>query len=319
MSHQLQIPERKKNQELPGENKTGKMVAVAVGTVAVVGLIYWLTMGEAKAADTGPVEPVDPVDPDPGPLELYVSPDCKTVKEGSNWWLGWAGERITEAVYQGLGGPLLSNDPNVLNKSTNVVVRSILQPWTDCAVKVPWSDWYVADVPVPTPQQGQTLGSFLQQMDNHRDSFVDNKLVPSIQQYPQLNAMIGKISTGITAVFLDRYNYDPANLDGADLGGSQGLLTATQKSRLMKMGYAITDQAIELFQSDFNVIMMEWVGGEWYGVGMDIPVTNVMDNKTDDALAFAFRSSKGIPWQAMVAQATGLGPDGQPPKQQPTS
>lgn len=316
MTDSLALPDPKKNPE-DGKPKTGKMVAVALGTIGVIALVYWLTMGEAKADEPAPSpEPKPDPGPQPGPEELYVSDDCKTVVEGSNWWLGWAKEPIIEAVYGGMGGPLLSNDPNVLNRSTNVVVRAILQPWTDCAVKIPWSDWYVASNPVPVPQEGQNSAQFLQLMDNHRDTFVA-ELVQSIQQYPQLNAIVGKISTGIMAVFLDRYKYDPTNLEGTDLGGSVGKLNTQQKARLMKMGYAITDEVIEWFQADFNTVMQTWVGTEWFIAGMDVPASNEMDNVTDDALAFAFRSSKGIPWQAMVAQSTGVSSDGSPPKQQP--
>jgi len=306
---------RKENQEEGG----GKTAMYVVGGLAVAALAYWYFTREAKADEPKALEEEEEPEPEPGADELYVSPDCKVVKVGSNWIEGWAAPRITQAVYAGRGLPLLSNSPAVLNNSMNAVVRELLQPWTDCAVKVPWADWYVAEHPVPVPQEGQGNAQFYQLMDNHRDAFV-TQLVASLQQYPQFNGVVQDLSTVTLNVFLDRYNFIPGYVGIEEDAYTESGMSTAQNNMLRSMGYNIHASVVELFQVEFNIVMDAWVG-KWYEMGMDIPVDNKLDNKTDDALQFAHRASSqsGVPWAAMVAQATEAGPGGLPPKEAPTS
>lgn len=320
MSHaQAFAQDRKENQE--EEEGKSKVVLYVIGGLAVAGFAYWYFTREAKAEPKAIVEEIPPPEDEPGAEELLISPDCKTVKVGAQWSTKWLQPRIIQAVYSDMGGPILSNDPDVLNTSMNAVARDMLQPWTTCAVKVPWPDWYVASNPVPVPEEGQPRAQLFQLMENHRDAFAD-QLGASIAQYPQLNQLIGEIGRLVEQVYLDRYHYDQLVLikGGTDLGGSQGKLSTVQKNRLRAMGYDITDEVIELFQSDFNSVMMTWVGPEWVN-DMYLEPTNEMDNGTDDSIEFAWRASanRGVAWLGMVSQATGLGANNEPPKDAPTA
>lgn len=315
MPDTFSYPQRAKNPE-----DTGQKVAIGVGIALAIAAAYWLTMGEAKAATgTTPPPPPPPPTPEPGPDELYVSPDCKVVKRGATWIENWAVPRINEAVYAGRGLPLLSNTPGVLNNSLNAVVRDMLQPWTDCAVKLPWADWYVADQPVPVPQQGQNRAQFYQLMDNHRDAFVA-QLATSLEQFPQLNGLVQDLGNVNMNVFLDRYHYVPGYVGIEEAPYTESGMSTSQNNMLRSMGYNINANVVELFQSEFNTVMDAWVG-DWYTTSKDIPVDNKLDNQTDDALKFAYRSStkSGVPWVAMVAQSMGAGPNGEPPKDAPNA
>jgi hypothetical protein len=299
-----------------------KTVMYVIGGLAVAALAYWYFTREAKAEPKAIVEEeTPPVEDEPGAEELLISADCMTVKVGAKWSAEWLQPRIIQAVYSDMGGPILSNDPEVLNASMNAVARDMLQPWTTCGAKVPWPDWYVASNPVPVPEEGQARAQFFQLMENHRDAFAD-QLGASFTQYPQLNELIGEIGRLVEQVYLDRYGYDQEVLiqGGTDLGGSQGKLSTVQKTRLRAMGYEITDEVIELFQSDFNSVMMTWVGGEWF-IDMFLEPTNEMDNATDDSIEFAWRASanRGVAWLGMVSQATGFGANNEPPKEAPTA
>ena len=310
--------DRKTNQEEGG----GKTAMYVVGGLAVAALVYWLATREAKADEPAPEpepEPEPTPEPEPGANELYVSPDCKVVKVGSTWIDNVAVPSIQAAVYNGRGLPLLSNAPSVLNNSMNAVVREVLQPWTDCAVKVPWADWYVAESPVPVPEQGQSRAQFYQLMDNHRDVFV-TQLATSLQQYPQFNGIIQDLSTLNLNIFLDRYHFVPGYVGIEEAPYTESGMSTAQNNMLRSMGYNINANVVELFQSEFNTVMEVWTDA-WYNAGMDIPVDNKLDNQTDDALQFAHRASSksGVPWVSMVAQAKGSGPNGEPPKEAPNA
>lgn len=309
-----QISKLKENPE--DGNKT---VMYVVGGLAVAAFAYWYFTREVKA-DEPPAEELPPEE-GPAPEELLVSADCMKVQVGDLWSANWLQPRIIEAVYSGMGGPILSNDPDVLNTSMNAVARDMLQPWTTCGAKVPWPDWYVGSNPVPVPEAGQDRAQFFKLMENHRDAFA-TQLGASIAQYPQLNELIGEIGRLVEQVYLDRYHYDQQVLiqGGQDLGGSQGKLSPVQKNRLRAMGYDITDQVIELFQSDFNSVMMTWVGPEWF-IDMSLEPTNEMDNGTDDSIEFAWRASahRGVAWLGMVSEATGFGANNEPPKDAPNA
>jgi len=287
--------------------KQDQMV-IGVAALAAIGLLVF-TMG----GDDEGEEPV--VEDDVGPLELYVSDDCKTVEEGSDWFVGWAGPRIREAVYAGAGVPLVGNGNAMANDSINAVVRDVLEPWTDCGKsELPWVDFFIQDVPLPMPLLGETRGAFYGRMEDHFKGYAVIQSA-SNTDYPQLNQLIANLSAAVMAVYLDRYHFDPNNLRGGAVGGSAGKLTPDQRATVLALGYDDDDNVLQLFQQHFNAVMTEWVGPEWV-IEMFLEETNQMDVPTSNALKFAARTvTPNIPWQAFVAQAIGSGPNFQPPKE----
>lgn len=287
-------------------SKQDQMV-IGVAALAAIGLLVF-TMGK----DDEEERPDD--DDDVGPLELYVSDDCKTVEEGSDWFVGWAGPRIREAVYTGEGFPLVANDTAAMGQSINGVVRDVLEPWTDCGSEVPWVDFFIEQVPLPMPLLGETRGAFYGRMEDHFKKYGVLQSA-SNTEFPQLNQLIANLAAAVMAVYLDRYHFDPNNLRGNAVGGSAGKLNPDQRATVLALGYDDDDNVILLFQQHFNAVMTEWVGPEWV-VEMFLEETNEMDVPTSNALKFAARTvTPNIPWQAFVAQAIGTGPNFQPPKE----
>ncbi len=288
--------------------KQDQMV-IGVAAVAAIGLLVF-TMGKDDEEEERPDD-----EDEVGPLELYVSDDCKTVEEGSNWFVGWAGPRIREAVYAGAGLPLVTNDNRSMGNSINGVVRDVLAPWTDCAkYDLPWVDFFIESTALPMPELGESRGAFYGRMEDHFKAYgvIQSK---SNTEFPQLNQLIANLAAATMAVYLDRYHFDPNNLRGESVGGSAGKLTPDQRATVLALGYDDDDNVLLLFQQHFNAVMTEWVGPEWV-IDMFLEETNEMDTPTSNALKFAGRTvTPNVPWQAFVAQAVGSGPNFQPPKE----